>query len=58
MDSFFLSVVDGIFFLVGRGFLWSIHKIKLPFPEIDHWATVVLGVVLVVCLCVVAIFVF
>ena len=57
MDSFFLSVIDGFFFLVGKGFAWPFKKMGMPFPELGHWGSVVLGFVVVVCAVFLALFI-
>lgn len=58
MDSFLLSVIDGFFFLVGKGFAWPFRKLRVPFPEFSHWGGVVLGFVVVVCAALLAVLVF
>jgi len=50
VDAFFTFLIDGVFFLVGKGVWWTLRKLRIPIPELGHWSYVVLGFVAVVVL--------
>lgn len=54
---FLLTLLDGIFYAIGKGFWWGLRKIRIPIAEFGHWGYVALGIVVFIVLVVVAFFV-